>query len=685
MATAVQPLRPLCVFPVYNHAATLPPLVREARARMADVLVVDDGSTDADLADLLAGADVTVVRHATNRGKGAALLTALAFAREHGFSHLVALDADGQHAPADLPRFLEAIRRAPQALVLGVRDFAVPHVPRSSRFGRAFSNFWIAIETGVVCADTQCGFRAYPVAHVSQLPLAGRRYDFEVEVLARGFWAGLPLAEVPVATWYAPPGSRISHFHKVRDNLRLSRTHARLVLRRLWPWPVRRLVPRAGRPAWRERLHPGRLLRRLLREHASPAGLGVSAGVGTLLAVLPIPGLHSLAILYVTTRLSLNRLMALAIQNLFIPPFTPGLCIIVGHLVLHGQRLPSLPRTPADVLGYLVEWLAGALLLAPLLALVTGWLVFLAARRIQRGQAPDAGARPAAPRRRGNALGFGCFRLALRLTGLRGAYGLLYFVCAYYALFDRTAVAAAGAYVRRRFPGAGRLGRRLAVYRLFISQGRCLIDRHADLAGARRFTFDTRPLQEILQRPEVADGGFLLLLAHAGGWQLALPQLRRLPGGRPVSLLMRAAESPDVAAHLRAGDAGFHVIPPETGPAGALEMVTRLQRGEIVSIMGDRAYGGQTVAVPFLGGRAGFPAGAFAIARAAQRPLVALFVPKTGVTRYGLEAVLFPPPARESRTAVRDGVRAFAEALEQFTLRHPFQCFLFEDLWSGHG
>ena len=142
MANAVQPLRPLCVFPVYNHAATLLPLVRGARARMADVLVVDDGSTDADLADLLAGADVTVVRHATNRGKGAALLTALAFAREHGFSHLVALDADGQHAPADLPRFLEAIRRAPQALVLGVRDFAVPHVPRSSRFGRAFSNFW---------------------------------------------------------------------------------------------------------------------------------------------------------------------------------------------------------------------------------------------------------------------------------------------------------------------------------------------------------------------------------------------------------------------------------------------------------------------------------------------------------------------------------------------------------------
>ncbi len=684
MERSPQPVRPLCVFPVYNHAGTLPPLVREARARIADVLVVDDGSTDADLAALLAGADVTVVRHAQNRGKGAALLTALDFARARGFSHLVTLDADGQHAPADLPRFLEAIRAAPQALVLGVRDFTVPHVPRSSRFGRTFSNFWIALETGVVCADTQCGFRAYPVALVSQLPLSGRRYDFEVEVLARGFWAGLPLAEVPVATWYAPPGLRVSHFRKVRDNLRLSRTHARLVGRRLWPWPVRRLVPRAARAPWRERLHPARLLRRLLQEHATPAELGASAGVGTLLAVLPIPGFHSLAIIFATTRLNLNRLMALAIQNLFIPPFTPALCIIVGHLALHGRRLPSLPRTPQDFLGFFAEWLVGALLMAPPLAITVGGLVFLAARRIRRRQASGAtDSSRAAPRRRGNALGFWFFRSALRLTGLRGAYGLLYPVCAYYALADRPAVDTAEAYVGRRFPKAGRLRRRLAVFRLFVNQGKCLVDRHADLAGLRRFTFDSRPLEELLRQPRLSEGGFILLLAHAGGWQLALPQLRRLPGGRSVSLLMRAAESPDVQAHLRAGDAGFYVIPPDTGPACALEMVTRLQQGGIVAIMGDRAYGGQTLEVPFMGANARFPASAFAVARAAQRPVVALFVPKTGVRHYRLEATGFEPPSRELRTSVRDGVRAFAGALEQFASRHPLQCFLFADIWTG--
>ena len=672
-------MKTLCVIPVYNHAATLAPLVRQCRKRVADVLVVDDGSTDADLAALLAGAEVTLLRHAENRGKGAALLTALAFARERGFSHLVTLDADGQHAPSDLPLFLEAVRRAPDALVVGVRDFSVPNVPKSSQFGRSFSNFWIALETGVVCADTQCGYRAYPVGLVSLLPLSGRHYDFEVEVLTRAFWAGLPLAEVPVATWYAPPGERVTHFRKGRDNLRITHTHAKLVLRRLCLWPVRRLVPKVKTRTWREVLHPGAFIKCLLREHATPAGLGVSAGVGTFIAVLPIPWFHTLAIFYVTTRLNLNRVMALAIQNLFVPPFTPALCIAVGHLMLHGAWLPRVPRSMAELYACIADWAVGSLVIAPLFAVISGLTVYKAATLLQPGRESSAG------RTRGNALGFWFFRVALRLTGLRGAYGLLYLVCAYYAAFDRAAVAGADAYVRHRFPGRLRVRRRFAVYRLFVSQGKCLIDRHAFNAGVRTFDFESQALQEIYQKLTQAGSGFVLLLAHVGGWQLALPHLRQLSGDRPVSLLMREAETADVRAHVRGDDAGFHVIPPDAGPGCVVEMVARLQRGEIVSIMGDRAYGGQTVEVPFLGAPAHFPASAFAVARAAQCPVVALFVPKTGVTRYRIEPVLFEAPSRENRQSAREGVHAFAEALAAFSQRHPYQCYLFSDIWSQHG
>ena len=676
MPADTQSVRFLCVIPVYNNAATLLPLVRQCREQIQDVLVVDDGCTDTDVSALLADADVTVLRHARNSGKGAALLTALAFARAQGFSHLITLDADGQHAPSDLPRFMSACRRAPAAIVVGVRDFTVPNVPSSSLFGRAFSNFWIALETGVMCADTQCGFRAYPVTLVSQIGITSRRFDFEVEILVKSLWAGLPLVEVPVTTFYPPPAERVSHFHKFRDNARLTHLHGKLVSRRLFPWPMRRLVPRAETSAWRLVLHPGAFVLKLLHESATPVGLGVSAGVGTFLAVLPIPGMHSLAIFYVTTRLNLNRMMALVIQNLFMPPFTPGLCMVVGHLILYGTLLPRYPRSIQELLGYFNEWLVGSLVVAPLFAVFFGCVVYKLAALIHARHIPLR------ENTRGNALGFWFFRAALRLTGLRGAYGLLYIVCAHYALFDGRAVAGAEAYLRRRFPGAGRFARRLSVYRLFVSQGRCLIDRHAHNVGCRKFVFDSHSLEAVASGLKINGRGFVLLLAHVGGWQLALPFLRQVAGMRPVSLLMREAENEEVRAHVRRDDAGFNVISPDQGPACAVEMVMRLQRGEIVSIMGDRAYGGQTTEVSFLGETACFPASAFAVARAAGTPVVALFTPKTGVTSYSLEASLFEAPPKENRRAVQEGVQSFAECLESFVQRYPYQCFLFDDIWA---
>ena len=97
-----------CVVPVYNNAATVAEVVRACRARMANVLVVDDGSTDTDIAALLAGQDVRVERHPRNLGKGCALLTGLAFVAARGARHMVTIDADGQHDPADLPAMLAA-------------------------------------------------------------------------------------------------------------------------------------------------------------------------------------------------------------------------------------------------------------------------------------------------------------------------------------------------------------------------------------------------------------------------------------------------------------------------------------------------------------------------------------------------------------------------------------------------
>jgi len=373
-----------CVIPVFNNKDTVRQVASDCRTHLRHVVVADDGSTDADVASLFAGTDITVLRHARNLGKGRAILTALEHVRSQGGQFIITLDADGQHRPADIPRFIPLIRENPDGIIIGCRDFSVPNVPRSSRFGRSFSNFWVKLETGISTGDSQSGFRAYPVKHLSRMTWRGSRFEFEIEVLVRAAWAGLPLKQLPVGVDYAPPGRRVSHFHPWRDNLRISWTHAALVGRRLIPWPHRRLV--RARPRFIEFLrHPLRFIASLLTEYSTPAGLAASAAVGIFLATLPLVSLHTLVILYVTTRLNLNRMMAVTIQNLCMPPLVPAACIELGHYMRHGRWLTeaSMNTLVYELPDRILEWFLGSLILAPLGAAVAAAAVYALAQAIQ--------------------------------------------------------------------------------------------------------------------------------------------------------------------------------------------------------------------------------------------------------------------------------------------------------------
>lgn len=342
-----------CVIPVYNNGATVTDVARRCRAQMEQVLVVDDGSTDLPLGfyEMLEGMGVRYLIHGRNRGKGAAILTALAFLEREKADYMITVDADGQHYPEDLPAFLELLERQEDLLIVGCRKFEGDNVPGGSRFGRAFANFWLKVETGASCGDCQSGFRAYPVAALAKLRFRCRHYNFETEVLTRCIWGGLKLREVPVRVHYPAQEERVSHFRPWLDNLRISLIHAHLVGLRLLPWNAKRIAkakPEKG-PGWGVLLHPAAFLKQLLRENATPGGLAAAAAVGTFLAVLPLLGVHTLAILYVTVRLNLNKIMALAIQNLFMPPLTPFLCIELGYYLRHGGAWDDVARrTPAD-------------------------------------------------------------------------------------------------------------------------------------------------------------------------------------------------------------------------------------------------------------------------------------------------------------------------------------------------
>lgn len=214
------------LIPNFNHGRTLGDVLERTLAVIPHVLVVDDGSTDESSRALASfGERVRSLRHPSNLGKGRALRDGLGLLAEEGFTHAIALDSDGQHFPEDIPRFLEASSLAPEALVVGERDMRA--APWRSRFGLFFSNACLRVFAGARLRDSQCGFRSYPLRAISGLELSGERYEFELEVLLKAAWAGVPIRPVPVRVTYQPPGGRVSHFRPLRDFLRVALAVAR--------------------------------------------------------------------------------------------------------------------------------------------------------------------------------------------------------------------------------------------------------------------------------------------------------------------------------------------------------------------------------------------------------------------------------------------------------------------------
>lgn len=227
---------PCAVIPTYDNPLTIRSTV-EAVRRLCPVIVVDDGSGDAgrrEIARLERDGLARVVRHRHNGGKGAAVRTGFETASRAGATHVLQIDADGQHDTNDIPRFLESAREHPDALVLGAPLFDGSQ-PRSRARGRGISTFWVRFETGgPVVADPQCGFRIYPLAAAREAGARGDRMEFDQEVVVHMVWRGVRVVNLPTRVRYLPSEEGgVSHFRMLRDNVRITWLHVRLVLRSL--------------------------------------------------------------------------------------------------------------------------------------------------------------------------------------------------------------------------------------------------------------------------------------------------------------------------------------------------------------------------------------------------------------------------------------------------------------------
>jgi glycosyltransferase involved in cell wall biosynthesis len=216
----------LALIPAYQEGPRIAAVVERAQVHLPTV-VVDDGSTD-DTADRAEAAGALVLRQLPNAGKGAALRRGFGHALDHEADAVVTLDADGQHDPSEIPRFLAAYENGRPELIIGRRNFRT--MPPVRRLSNTLGGLVFSAAVGRRVADNQSGYRLIGRRLMTALLDSDESgFEFEVEMIARCIALGLPIADVPIRTNYAGEPSHIRPWRHFTEFLRVSRDARRIV------------------------------------------------------------------------------------------------------------------------------------------------------------------------------------------------------------------------------------------------------------------------------------------------------------------------------------------------------------------------------------------------------------------------------------------------------------------------
>ncbi len=379
----------VCVLiPTYNNRGTISQVVRDVLTFTSNVIVVNDGSTDGtnELLDAFPG--LQVLTYSPNRGKGWALRQGFRLAADAGYRYAISIDSDGQHFAKDLPLFIQDLIANGDGLVMGARNMEQSSVPGKSSFGNKFSSFWFRVETGIKLPDTQSGYRLYPVHLLSKKKWITRKFEFEIEVLVRAAWSGIPIRSVPVTVYYPPPGTRVSHFRPFKDFTRISILNTVLVfITFLWikPRDFFRLIFQKKK------------LKELLRSQLFNTGQSdmlksSSVAFGVFMGIIPIWGFQLVAAIFLAVVLRLNKALVIIAANISIPPMIP-LIIFLSYkmggwwmgdrvMTLNFDRNISLETIKANLEQYIYGSITLAII-AGLLAGLVAW-IFLKLSRSRR-------------------------------------------------------------------------------------------------------------------------------------------------------------------------------------------------------------------------------------------------------------------------------------------------------------
>jgi glycosyltransferase involved in cell wall biosynthesis len=377
----------VCVLvPTYNNASTLRALLGDLTLYTRNIVVIDDGSTD-DTGSVLASFPAVVqVNMPSNRGKGLALRKGFQLAAEAGYRYAISIDSDGQHFAKDLPVFIAALEETPGTLLIGARNMDQSGVPARSGFGNRFSNFWYWLETGIRLPDTQSGYRVYPLEKLAGMRFFTRKYEFEIEVIVRAAWAGIPVRAVPVNVYYPPPELRISHFRPFRDFTRISLLNTVLVLICFfYVWPRKFFRKFFQGPGWKDRM-----IHDLFHPEDSDLLKAFSGGFGLCMGILPIWGFQLLVAIFFAVLFKLNKGLVILFANISIPPMIPLIIYLSYRAGAVWMPQSAIRMTLARSLSLasirynLRQYIYGSISLALAAGLITGLIIFILLKILKR-------------------------------------------------------------------------------------------------------------------------------------------------------------------------------------------------------------------------------------------------------------------------------------------------------------
>lgn len=214
--------------PAYNESRIIGPLLENIKPLGLDIIVIDDGSTDA-TADIAEKKGAIVIKNETNRGKGASLKRGFEYTLKLDYESVITIDADGQHNPESIKDFIATQEKTSADIVIGNRMRNTENMPLVRIATNRFMSWLISQASKQNIPDTQCGFRLIQKDILKNITLLASRYDMESEILIEAAKKGYKIESLPIETIYQGEKSQI---HPVRDTLRFIKTYLRLLFKK---------------------------------------------------------------------------------------------------------------------------------------------------------------------------------------------------------------------------------------------------------------------------------------------------------------------------------------------------------------------------------------------------------------------------------------------------------------------